>query len=132
MRFKCNFNNPDMFKIMKKHGLTTQEIADIVADCANDGLKIFMQYAPYDSQNRHSWHSSDYIEVSEVRIYPNQSYCTVRYSPKNWEMWKQAWFHNYDVSSEWYHWKQKAEKEASKIILAKMEEKIYDIIKSKN
>ena len=132
MGIKVRVDTFDMYQFMKEHGLTTEEISDIVAKAANDGLKIFMQYAPYDTKNTHNYHSSDFAKISQVRIYPNASYVDIGYLAEDWKWHKQAYFQNYDVSSPNYHWFNKAQKAIEPVVIAKMEALANQVIASKN
>ena len=59
MKIKIDFEDFDMFAFMKQHGLTTEDITDIVSQASEKGAKIFAQYVPYDYKNRHNYHAVD-------------------------------------------------------------------------
>ena len=132
LKIKIDFEDFDMFAFMKKHGLTTEDITDIVSKASEKGAKIFAQYVPYDYKNRHNYHAVDYTKVSQIRIYPNAAYSDIGLLSQDWEKHKHVYFFNYDVSSEHYHWLNKARKAVEPVVLAEMRRLVEAKISSKN
>ena len=132
MKIKIDFEDFDMFAFMKQHGLTTEDITDIVSQASEKGAKIFAQYVPYDYKNRHNYHAVDYTKVSQIRIYPNAAYSDIGLLSQDWEKHKHVYFLNYDVSSEHYHWLNKARKAVEPVVLAEMRRLVEAKISSKN
>lgn len=132
MKIKIDFEDFDMFAFMKQHGLTTEDITDIVSKASEKGAKIFAQYVPYDYKNRHNYHAVDYTKVSQIRIYPNAAYSDIGLLSQDWEKHKHVYFLNYDVSSEHYHWLNKARRAVEPVVLAEMRRLVEAKISSKN
>lgn len=133
MKIKIQFDDGfDMWEFLKTHGLTTEDITDIVAQASEKGAKIFADFVPYDYKNRHNYHAVDFIKVSKVRIYPNATYADIGLLGEDWEKHKHVFFLNYDVSSEHYHWLNKAKKAVEPVVLAEMRRLVEAKIASKN
>lgn len=132
MKIKCQFQDLDMWEFLKSHGLTTEDITDIVSQAAEEGAKIFAQYVPYDYKNRHSHHAVDYVKVSKVRIYPNATYADIGLLGEDWDKHKHVYYLNYDVSSEHYHWLSRARKAVEPVVLDRMRALAESKIASKN
>jgi len=132
MKIKITAEEFDMWSFLKTHGLTTQNITDIVSKASEKGAKEFAKYVPYDYKNRHDYHAVDYTRVSQVRIYPNATYADIGFISDDWEKHKHTYFLNYDVSSEHYHWINKAKKAVKPIVIDEMKNLVEQVINSKN
>lgn len=98
MKGKIELDTKDLYDKLEKKLIQTQEITQIVNEVAEVLYKEVSQLVPYDTGQAYS-----HFNITEIRVYPNQTWISIGFD-KDWESWKQAYFLNYDVRSQHYHW----------------------------
>ena len=100
----------NLYQNVLKHFLSTSEIAEIVDKASEVGYNYIYNQIPHDTgQGR-----SHFIK-SPVRIYPNQTWVTLKFEG-DFEEWAYLIYLNYNPSSDNWHWFEDASREAKKLI----------------
>ena len=100
----------NLYQNVLKHFLSTSEIAEIVDKASEVGYNYIYNQIPHDTgQGR-----SHFIK-SPVRIYPNQTWVTLKFEG-DFEEWADRIYLNYNPSSSHWHWFEDASREAKKLI----------------
>lgn len=100
----------NLYQNVLKHFLSTSEIAEIVDKASEVGYNYIYNQIPHDTgQGR-----SHFIK-SPVRIYPNQTWLTLKFEG-DFEEWAYLIYLNYNPSSDHWHWFEDASREAKKLI----------------
>ena len=116
----------NLYQNVLRHFLSTSEIAEIVDRASEVGYNYIYNQIPHDTgQGR-----SHFIK-SPVRIYPNQTWVTLKFEG-DFEEWAYLIYLNYNPSSSHWHWFEDASREAKKLIKKELAYLAEAKIRSKN
>lgn len=100
----------NLYQNVLKHFLSTSEIAEIVDKASEVGYNHIYNQIPHDTGQARS-----HFIKSPVRIYPNQTWLTLKFEG-DFEEWAYLIYLNYSPSSDHWHWFEDASREAKKLI----------------
>lgn len=123
---KIELDTSRLYEAVKKKLITTDEISSLVNETAEFIYKKIQSEVPYDTGE-----GASHLEISQIRVYPNQSWVTIRFEPKSWSNWKHLYFLNYDTSSEHYRWFTRAVSSCKTQAKAKLKNDTEKLLKSK-